>query len=78
MLEVQNVAAVLAEAPALIITDATTGAEARVTARDFGGFDDHRLTGRRWQGMSPWERHPDGDELLISLARLRRAHAAHG
>lgn len=30
-------------------------------------FDDHEIGGRRWPGLSPWERHPDGDELLMPL-----------
>jgi len=66
-MEVQNVAAVLAAAPELIITEATTAEEVGATARHFGTFDEHRLAGRRWQDLSPWERHPDGDELLIPL-----------
>jgi mannose-6-phosphate isomerase-like protein (cupin superfamily) len=67
LMEQQDVRAVLAAAPELVITDETTRDEVSATARYFGTLDDHRLSGRRWQGVSPWERHPDGDELLIPL-----------
>ena len=66
-MEVQNVRTVLAEAPELVITEQTTADDVRFTARDFGMFDEHPLGGRRWRGLSPWERHPDGDELLMPL-----------
>jgi mannose-6-phosphate isomerase-like protein (cupin superfamily) len=66
-MEVQHVREVLDAAPELVIGPATTGEDARSTVRDFGTFDEHHLSGRRWQGLSPWERHPDGEELLIPL-----------
>jgi mannose-6-phosphate isomerase-like protein (cupin superfamily) len=66
-MKVHKVVDVLAAAPELVITASTTPEEVRATAQDFGTFDEHRLSGRRWQGLSPWERHPDGDELLVPL-----------
>ena len=66
-MEVQNVRAMLAEAPELVITEQTTADDLRFTTQDFGMFDEHHLAGRRWRGLSPWERHPDGDELLMPL-----------
>lgn len=63
----EDVVGTLRSAPELVITDTTTGPDAAATYRAFGSFDGRRLGGRRWRGRSPWERHPDGDELLMPL-----------
>jgi quercetin dioxygenase-like cupin family protein len=61
------VASTLTDAPAAVVVDASSRDEVRAARRDFGSFDGHAIGGRRWSGTSPWERHPDGDELLMPL-----------
>lgn len=63
----EDVVGTLRSAPELVITEATTGADAASTYRTFASFDGRRLGRRRWRGRSPWERHPDGEELLMPL-----------
>ncbi len=64
---VHDVARALAEAPLLAITGETTGAEVSSSYRGFGALGAHGLGGRRFSGMSPWERHPFDDELLYTV-----------
>ena len=64
-MEVHDPGRVLAAAPALIITERTTGAEVSASYCGFGRLDDYEIGGRRFRGRTPWERHPLRDELLF-------------
>lgn len=66
-MEVQRVLEILRAAPEVAVSAATTRAEVRASYRSFGTLDGRELGGRRWSGVSPWERHPDGEELLMPL-----------
>ncbi|MGD9797826.1 MAG: cupin domain-containing protein [Acidimicrobiia bacterium] len=66
-MKVERILDVLNDAPEVVVGDATTREEVRAAYRAFGAMDDHGLGGRRWSGLSPWERHPGGDELLLPL-----------
>jgi len=59
--------AALRELPAVAITCATTEAEANAAVREVGRLEDRLLGVMRFSGTTPWERHPDGDELLHVL-----------
>jgi mannose-6-phosphate isomerase-like protein (cupin superfamily) len=50
--------------PELRVTRDTTEAEAMAAVRPLGSFDQCTLGVTRFSGLTPWERHPDGDELL--------------
>ena len=63
-MEVHDVAARLAAAPELAISDATTRDDIVASQRTFGGLDQCEIGGQRFSDLSPWERHPDEDELL--------------
>lgn len=63
----EPVVGTLRDSPELVITDATTGSDAAATYRSFGSLDGRGIGGRRWRGRSPWERHPDSEELLVPL-----------
>jgi mannose-6-phosphate isomerase-like protein (cupin superfamily) len=63
---VEQVARTLAEAPLLAIGASTTPEDVRNSYRAFGMLDRHGLGGRRFSGVSPWERHPFDDELLYT------------
>lgn len=59
---------VIAELPPLAITRDTTAQEADGAVRQLTWLDDKHLVGlMRFSGLTPWERHPDGDELLHAL-----------
>jgi quercetin dioxygenase-like cupin family protein len=53
--------------PELAITQATTGEEADAAVRTIASLDGCTLGVMRFSGETPWERHPDGDELLHPL-----------
>ena len=57
----------LAELPELAITSDTTAEEARAAVRTITSFDQSTLGMMRYSGLTPWERHPAGDELLHVL-----------
>jgi mannose-6-phosphate isomerase-like protein (cupin superfamily) len=63
---VHAVVQTLATAPELVICAETTREEVAATRRRFGRMDDRELGGRRFRGLSPWERHPFDDELLYT------------
>jgi quercetin dioxygenase-like cupin family protein len=51
----------------ITITRATTEAEANGAVRELGRLGDRLVGVMRFTGETPWERHPDGDELLHVL-----------
>lgn len=53
--------------PELTITAKTTAAEADAAVRTLTALGPCTLGVMRFSGRSPWERHPDGDELLHAL-----------
>ncbi len=63
-----DVNAALDDLPELAITPRTTGAEAAAAVRSLAWLEQSRLGVMRFSGLTPWERHPDGDELLHVLA----------
>jgi PhnB protein len=66
-LEVHDLRAALREAPHLNITERTTGEEADAAVRNVAKLDQLTLGVMSYSGLTPWERHPDGDELLYAL-----------
>jgi len=54
----------LKDVPTLLVTRDTTEAEATAAVRAIGTFDSCLLGVTRFSGLSPWELHPDADELL--------------
>lgn len=56
---------VLEAAPRLVSNDDTTREDVAASLRTFGRLGRHLLGGRRFTGVSPWERHPHDDELLV-------------
>jgi quercetin dioxygenase-like cupin family protein len=58
---------VLAQTPRLVISDETTAEEANAAVGLLAKMDDHLIGVMQYSGLSPWERHPDGDELLHAL-----------
>src|SRR6266850_6329760 len=51
----------------LAINQSTTAEEADAAVRTIGSLDHRTLGVMRFSGETPWERHPDGDELLHAL-----------
>jgi PhnB protein len=66
-LEVHDLRAALREASHLNITEATTEEEANAAVRNVAKMDQLTLGVMSYTGLTPWERHPDGDELLYAL-----------
>lgn len=64
---VRDLPAALRDLPTVAITRATTEAEANDAVRAIGRLEDRLLGVMRFSGATPWERHPDGDELLHVL-----------
>jgi quercetin dioxygenase-like cupin family protein len=62
-----DLGAALAGVDGLSITARTTGAEADAAFHRLTTFDQYTLGVMRFSGRTPWERHPDGDELLHAL-----------
>ncbi|HSB12306.1 MAG TPA: cupin domain-containing protein [Blastocatellia bacterium] len=63
----REIGKVLNGIPELNITSETTGEEANAAVGHLGWLGDHALGVMRYSGQTPWERHPDGDELLHAL-----------
>jgi mannose-6-phosphate isomerase-like protein (cupin superfamily) len=59
--------AVLHDLPELQITPTTTEADAVGAMRQLGTLNQCLLGAIRFSGLTPWERHPDADELLHVL-----------
>lgn len=66
-LEEHNLRAALREVPHLTITADTTGEEAEAAVRQVAKIGNLTLGVMSYSGQTPWERHPDGDELLLAL-----------
>lgn len=62
-----DLSAALAGVPELNITSETTGEEAQASFRQLTSFDECAVGVMRFSGLTPWERHPGGDELLHVL-----------
>lgn len=62
-----DLAALARELPTLVISDDTTAAEADAAVRPVAWLGDLQLGVMRFSGLTPWERHPGGDELLQVL-----------
>ncbi len=62
-----DVGAAAARAIPLAITKATTAEEANAAYLHLADLDILSLGVMRFSGPTPWERHPDGDELLYAL-----------
>ena len=63
----RSIGAALKKVPELIITDETTGADADAAVAPLGSFGEWQLGAMRYTGQTPWERHPDADELLYAI-----------
>jgi PhnB protein len=59
--------AALREVPHLNITADTTGEDANAAVRNVAKIGNLTLGVMSYTGLTPWERHPDGDELLLAL-----------
>lgn len=64
---IPDVSAAAARAIPLAITEATTAEEADAAYLHLTELDKLSLGVMRFSGQTPWERHPDGDELLYAL-----------
>jgi PhnB protein len=59
--------AALLEVPHLTITADTTEDQANAAVRNVAKIGKLTLGVMSYSGLTPWERHPDGDELLLAL-----------
>jgi PhnB protein len=59
--------AALREVPHLTITADTTEDQANAAVRNVAKIGKLTLGVMSYSGLTPWERHPDGDELLLAL-----------
>jgi len=66
-LEPHDLRAALREVPHLTITESTTGEEADASVRNVARLDQLTFGVMSYSGLTPWERHPGGDELLYAL-----------
>jgi PhnB protein len=66
-LDAHDLRAALREVPHLTITESTTGEEADAAVRTVAKLDQLTFGVMSYSGLTPWERHPDGDELLYAL-----------
>ncbi len=66
-LKEHDLRAALREVPHLNITSDTTGQEADAAVRNVAKIGNLTLGVMSYTGQTPWERHPDGDELLLAL-----------
>jgi mannose-6-phosphate isomerase-like protein (cupin superfamily) len=62
-----DLGAALSGMTVLSVTSATDEDEARAGMRELGWLNASLLGLVRFSGQTPWERHPDGDELLHIL-----------
>jgi len=65
--EEHNLRVALRGVPHLTITADTTGEEAEAAVSKVGKIGLLTLGVMSYSGLTPWERHPDGDELLLAL-----------
>lgn len=63
-----DVAGALTGLPTLRVSNATTEEEAASAFPRLGTFDGNGLYAGSFSGVTPWERHDTGDELLYVLA----------
>lgn len=70
MIDTYNPETVLHDAPTLLINEAVTREAVVASRREFGTLDNYLIGGRKFQGRSPWELHPETDEFLF-VARVR-------
>jgi PhnB protein len=66
-LQEHDLRAALREVPHLTITEETTGEDADAAVRNVAKIGNLTLGVMSYSGLTPWERHPDGDELLLAL-----------
>ncbi|MGB8684871.1 MAG: cupin domain-containing protein [Candidatus Binatus sp.] len=66
-LKEHDLRAALREVPHLNITADTTAQEANAAVRNVAKIGNLTLGVMSYTGLTPWERHPDGDELLLAL-----------
>jgi PhnB protein len=66
-LQEHDLRAALREVPHLNITSDTTGEDADAAVRNVAKIGNLTLGVMSYTGLTPWERHPDGDELLLAL-----------
>ncbi len=66
-LKEHDLRAALREVPHLNITADTTEAEADAAVRNVAKIGNLTFGVMSYTGLTPWERHPDGDELLLAL-----------
>jgi len=66
-LKEHDLRAALREVPHLTIRADTTGEEADAAVRNVAKMGNLTLGVMSYSGLTPWERHPDGDELLLAL-----------
>ena len=66
-LQEHDLRAALREVPHLNITADTTGEDADAAVRNVAKIGNLTLGVMSYTGQTPWERHPDGDELLLTL-----------
>jgi PhnB protein len=66
-LQEHDLRAALREVPHLNITADTTGEDANAAVRTVAKIGSLTLGVMSYTGQTPWERHPDGDELLLAL-----------
>jgi mannose-6-phosphate isomerase-like protein (cupin superfamily) len=66
-MEIHDLKALLPTLPELRITPNTTFEEAMAAHRMLSTFNQCQLGVVRYEGEVPWERHPEGDELLYVL-----------
>lgn len=62
-----DVMAGLRDLPELKVSPSTTEADAMAAIGSFGSFNHCLLGVTRFSGQTPWELHPDADELLYVL-----------
>ena len=66
-MEAHDIRAALSKAPELTIGTGTTAAEADAAFPKLAPFNKGGIFVGRFSGQSPWERHPESDELLHVL-----------
>jgi PhnB protein len=66
-LQEHDLRAALREVPHLNITADTTGEDADAAVRNLAKIGNLTFGVMSYTGRTPWERHPDGDELLLAL-----------
>ena len=66
-LQEHDLRAALREVPHLNITADTTGDDANAAVRNVAKIGNLTLGVMSYTGLTSWERHPDGDELLLAL-----------